>query len=198
MCYISHSCTSFLLSSLKQHIDAGTFLPSEMITCKSQIFSPSSAIRGDKLQQIASLTKQHFKLYCHIYYKVPGSLHFGILYNWFWQWLTWFGLLLFHPREIKHQNLCRCVMGQGFTICSAKSDFKDFKTKNTKVGIDSVIIYSFFAYFKELEFQCFNQHCYSTDFCNNLTNCTTNSPLALSFTQITYQGVDLRLNNRAT
>lgn len=49
----------------------------------SQIFSPSSTIIGDKLQQIASLTKQHFKLHCHIYYEVPGSLNFGILYNWF-------------------------------------------------------------------------------------------------------------------
>lgn len=113
------------------------------ITWRSQIFFPSSTILSDKLQQIASLTKQHFKLYCQIYYKILGSLHFGILYNWFWQWLTWFGLLLFHPREIKHRNLCRCVMGQGFTICSAKSDFKDFKNKNPKAGIASVIIQSF-------------------------------------------------------
>lgn len=144
MCYISHSCTffffSFLSLSLKQQTNTRLFLPSERITWRSQIFFPSSTIISDKLQQIANLTKQQFKLYCHIYYKIPGSLHFGILYNWFWQWLTWFGLLLFHPREIKQQNLCRCVMGQGFTICSAKSDFKDFKNKNPKAGIASVII----------------------------------------------------------
>lgn len=73
------------------------------------------------------LNKTTFWLHCHIYYKTLGSLHFGILYNWFWQWLTWFGLLQFHPREIKHQILCRCVMGQRFTICSAMSDFKDLK-----------------------------------------------------------------------
>lgn len=121
-------------------------------------FFPHSeaTIKSNTLQQITSLTKQHFKLYCHIYYKMFGSLRFDILYNWFWQWLTWFGLLQFHPREIKHQNLCRCVMGQRFTICSAKSDFKDFKNKNPKVGIASVIIFIFFfAYFKEFQFRCF-------------------------------------------
>lgn len=71
--------------------------------------------------------KTTFWLRCHIYYKTLGSLHFGILYNWFWQWLREFGLLHFHPGEIKHQNLRRCVMGQRLTICSAKSDFKDLE-----------------------------------------------------------------------
>lgn len=83
--------------------------------------------------------KTTFWLHCHIYSKTLGSLHFGILYNCFWQWLTWLGLLQFHPREIKHQNLCRCVMGQRFTICSAKSDFKDLK--NPKVGNASIITF---------------------------------------------------------
>lgn len=93
--------------------------------------------------------KTTFWLHCHIYYKTLGSLHSGILYNWFWQWLTWFGLLQFHPREIKHQNLCRCVMGQRFTICSAKSDFKDLK-KILKLAMPlSSLLFKVFSIFQK-------------------------------------------------
>lgn len=52
-----------------------------------------------------------FWLHCHIYYKTLGSLLSGILYDWFWQWLTWFGLLRFHPREIKHQKSMQVCNG---------------------------------------------------------------------------------------
>lgn len=94
-------------------------------------------------------SKTTFWLHCHIYYKTLGSLHFGILYNWFWQWLTWFGLLQFHPREIKHQNLCRCVMGQRFTICSAKSDFKDLKKILKLAMLLSSLLFKVFSIFQK-------------------------------------------------
>lgn len=93
--------------------------------------------------------KTTFWLHCHIYYKTLGSLRFGILYNWFWQWLTWFGLLQFHPREIKHQNLCRCVMGQRFTICSAKSDFKDLKKILKLAKLLSSLLFKVFSIFQK-------------------------------------------------
>lgn len=50
-------------------------------------------------------------LHCHIYYKTLGSLHFGILYNWFWQWLTEFGPLQFHPGEIKQAESSQVCNG---------------------------------------------------------------------------------------
>lgn len=90
--------------------------------------------------------KTTFWLRCHIYYKTLGSLHFGILYNWFWQWLTEFGLPQFHPGEIKQQNLRRCVMGQRLTICSAKSDFKDLKKPKSWQGLYQ---YNYLGYFFE-------------------------------------------------
>lgn len=91
--------------------------------------------------------KTTFWLRCHIYYKTLGSLHFGILYNWFWQWLTEFGLPQFHPGEIKQQNLRRCVMGQRLTICSAKSDFKDLKKPKSWQGLYQ---YNYWGYFLKI------------------------------------------------
>lgn len=102
------------------------------------------------------------------------------------------------PKRNKTPKSLQVCNGPGIHNLFCKVRLQRLQNQNTKVGIASVIIYSFFAYFKELEFHCFNQHCYPTDFCNNLTNCMTNSPLALRFTQITYQGVDLRLSNTAT
>lgn len=41
-------------------------------------------------------------------------------------------------------------MGQRFTICSAKSDFKDFRNKNTKLGTAAAnTLISHLSYFKE-------------------------------------------------
>lgn len=92
--------------------------------------------------------KTTFWLHCHIYYKTLGSLHFGIFYNWFWQWLTCFGLLQFHPGEIKHHDLRRCVMGQRFTICSAKSDFKDLKKILKLAMLLSSLLFKVFSIFQ--------------------------------------------------